>query len=61
MAQAVGKATAAVLALSVGNADEYESAAAYVKSYGLNLKERSSGRHKGRLKISKRGPGRSRR
>ena len=61
MAQAVGKATAAVLALSVGNADEYESAAAYVKGYGLNLKERSSGRHKGRLKITKRGPGRARR
>jgi transposase len=61
MARAVGKVTAAVLALSVGNADEYESAAAYVKSYGLNLKERSSGKHKGRLKITKRGPGRARR
>ena len=27
---------------------------------GLNLKERSSGQHKGRLKITKRGPGRAR-
>ena len=30
--------------------------AAYRKAMGLNLKERSSGKHQGRLKITKRGP-----
>jgi transposase len=61
MAAAVGKATAAVLVVSVGEPASYSSSGAYLKSYGLNLKERSSGKHKGQLKISKRGPGRARR
>ena len=33
----------------------YGSAAAYRKAMGLNLKERSSGKHKGKLSLSKRG------
>ncbi len=39
----------------------YDNAASYLKSLGLNLKERSSGKHKGQLKITKRGPGVARR
>ena len=53
----VGKTTAAVLTASVGTATKYETASAYEKSFGLNLKEKSSGRRKGALHITKRGPG----
>jgi transposase len=56
-AKVVGKATAAILYSTNGDPREYESAAAYLKSFGLNLKEKSSGTHKGELKITKRGPG----
>lgn len=57
MGKVVGKATAAVLVSAGGNPTDYSSAHAYVKSLGLNLKEHSSGKHKGQLKITKRGPG----
>jgi len=57
MAPVVGKTTAAVLTASVGEATKYKTAAAYEKSMGLNLKEKSSGKHKGALRITKRGPG----
>ena len=57
----VGKTTAAVLTASVGTATKYETASAYEKSFGLNLKEKSSGRRKGALHITKRGPGVARR
>ncbi|MBM4320871.1 MAG: IS110 family transposase [Deltaproteobacteria bacterium] len=55
-AMVVGKVTAATLVVGLGDAADYGSAAAYVKAAGLNLKERSSGKHKGQLKITKRGP-----
>ena len=61
MASAVGKTTAAVLLVSLGEPASYASAGAYVKACGLNLKERSSGKHKGQLGITKRGPGGARR
>jgi len=54
--QTIGKVTAAVLVSKVGDPQEYASASSLVKSLGLNLKERSSGKHKGQLKITKRGP-----
>jgi transposase len=54
-AQVVGMATASVLWAYLGDPRGYESAAAYRKAMGLNLKERSSGRYQGQLKISKRG------
>jgi transposase len=57
LADAVGAATAAVLTVHLGDARDYHCAAAYVKAMGLNLTERSSGIHKGKLKISKRGSG----
>jgi transposase len=57
MRAVVGKKTAAVLAASVGDPRNYSSAEAFVKSLGLNLKEKSSGKEKGGLHITKRGPG----
>jgi transposase len=57
----VGWATACVLWVYLGNPSKYHCAEAYRKAMGLNLKERSSGRHQGLLKITKRGPGAVRR
>lgn len=48
---------ACALVTMQGDPDDYGSAYQYEKGAGLNLKERSSGRHKGELKITKRGPG----
>lgn len=56
MAKVVGKVSAAVLLAAVGSPQDYRDAGSYIKAIGLNLKERSSGKHKGRLKITKRGP-----
>src|SRR5436305_1112318 len=52
---AVGLVTACVLWICLGDVRQYGSAAAYRKAMGLNLKERSSGQHKGKLSLSKRG------
>jgi transposase len=57
MAAVVGKTTSAVLVSAQGWPQDYPDAASYLKSLGLNLKERSSGKHQGQLKITKRGPG----
>jgi transposase len=58
MAPVVGRATAAVLVAAVGDPKQFESAKAYVKSFGLNLREKSSGKQKHRgLHITKRGSG----
>lgn len=54
-APAVGLITACVLWMCLGDPGNYPSAAAYRKAMGLNLKERSSGKHKGKLSLSKRG------
>jgi transposase len=56
MASVVGPAAAAALVVHAGLPQEYECARAYEKASGLNLKVRSSGKHAGRLKITKRGP-----
>jgi transposase len=61
MAHIVGSATACVLRASVGNPADFHCGEAYRKAMGLNLKERSSGKHKGKLKITKRGPSIARR
>ncbi len=55
MSDAVGLITSVVLVALAGVPSEYGCSGAYQKALGLNLKERSSGKHKGRLKISKRG------
>jgi transposase len=54
-APAVGLVTACVLWMCLGDPGNYASAAAYRKAMGLNLKERSSGTHQGKLSLSKRG------
>jgi len=61
LAPALGLATACVLHVEAGDASEYRCGQAYQKALGLNLKERSSGRYKGQLKITKRGSARARR
>jgi transposase len=55
-AKAIGAATACVLWVALGDPRDYPCAAAYRKAMGLNLKERSSGKYQGQLKITKRGP-----
>jgi transposase len=60
-AVAVGWVTACVLWVYLGDPARYHCAEAYRKAMGLNLKERSSGRYQGQLKLSKRGPGAVRR
>jgi transposase len=57
MRPVVGKKSAAVIVAVAGDPRNYASAAAFVKSLGLNLKEHSSGESKGGLHITKRGPG----
>ena len=52
---AAGLVTACVLWMCLGDVHNYSSAAAYRKAMGLNLKERSSGQYRGRLRLSKRG------
>jgi hypothetical protein len=52
---ALGLVTACVLWVCLGDVKNYASAGAYRKAMGLNLKEHSSGQHKGRLSLSKRG------
>ena len=61
LAAAVGHATASVLWVHLGSPQGYHCGEAYRKAMGLNLKERSSGKYKGQLRITKRGPGAVRR
>lgn len=61
MGAAVGACTACVLWVALGDPADYSCGAAYRKAAGLNLKERSSGKYRGQLKISKRGPSLARR
>jgi len=56
----VGETTSLVLATTQGTPLEYAKAHSYLKGLGLNLKERSSGKYVGQLKITKRGPGKAR-
>lgn len=60
MAATVGKSTAAVFVSEVGDPALFPSSSAYVKGFGLNLKEKSSGKEQGHLRITKRGSGRAR-
>lgn len=57
MSRAVGVVTCAVMLCKLGDPKQYDSAGAWLKAAGLNLKERSSGKYQGVLKITKRGPG----
>lgn len=53
---AVSAGTLSVILATVGDPRAYSSAGALLKACGLNLKEISSGKRKGELSISKRGP-----
>lgn len=57
----LGVVTMCVLWSAVGDPRDYDSAGAYLKALGLNLKERSSGKRVGQLAITKRGPSLARR
>lgn len=57
MAAVVGTGTAATIMALVGNPLDYDSASAFEKAIGLNLKVRSSGEKSGQLAITKRGSG----
>lgn len=56
LADVVGPACAASIASQVGTPLDFESASAFEKAMGLNLKEQSSGKKIGQLTITKRGP-----
>jgi transposase len=58
--EVVGPAATLALFALIGSPSSYGSAGALEKSCGLNLKERSSGKKRGRLSITKRGPARVR-
>jgi transposase len=60
LAAALGSTSAAAIVAHLGDPASYESPAAFVKAAGLNLRERSSGKHVGQLKLTKRGPARVR-
>jgi transposase len=60
VADLVGKVTAAVFIAQLGSIAGYDNAASVEKAFGLNLKVKSSGKFKGQLRITKRGPGLSR-
>lgn len=57
MASAIGKTSAAALYVALGDPRDYDHAGAYLKTAGLNLKQRQSGQYTGQLKLTKRGPG----
>ena len=60
LAPVVGSTTAAVIFTEVGDPKGFRSVAGFVKAMGLNLREKSSGKTKGQLKLTKRGPARVR-
>jgi len=52
-----GKTTAAVFYTLVGDPQKFDSTGALLKGFGLNVKIRCSGKKRGELHITKRGPG----
>jgi len=60
IAAIVGRVTAAVFQAQLGSIAGYDNASCVEKAFGLNLKIKSSGKCKGQLKITKRGPSLSR-
>jgi transposase len=52
----VGGVTLCTIWSTVGDPRKYSSSGAFLKALGLNLKELSSGKHQGQLRITKRGP-----
>jgi len=56
LVDSTGPVTLCAIWSTVGDPGGYDSAGAFIKAIGLNLKESSSGKHQGQLKITKRGP-----
>jgi len=52
----VGAVTLCTIWVTVGDPRKYSSSGAFLKALGLNLKEMSSGKYQGQLRITKRGP-----
>ena len=57
----IGASTLAAIWVHAGDPRDYSSGGALLKALGLNLKERSSGKRKGELAITKRGSSQARR
>lgn len=57
----VGAPTLSIIWATVGDPRDYASSGSFLKALGLNLKERSSGRRRGELAITKRGSALARR
>ena len=55
MGQLIGLVTTALLLSCHLDPRNYDCASSYLKAFGLNLKEKSSGKHIGQLKLTKRG------
>ena len=60
MPKLIGRVTTAILLSLHLDPRDYHCAQSYLKALGLNLKEKSSGRYVGQLKITKRGSGKAR-
>lgn len=60
LAALLGTMTALAVLGDAGDPQSYSSPASLQKALGLNLRERSSGEHKGKLRITKRGSARAR-
>lgn len=60
LGEVVGEPTAAVMWDELGDFRDYDAPKQLIKALGLNLKERSSGKHQGQLKITKRGSSKAR-
>ena len=60
VAAEVGRLTSAIFKVDLGSFEGYASTGSLLKASGLGLKEVSSGRRKGQLSITKRGPRRAR-
>ncbi|MCB1055713.1 MAG: transposase [Acidobacteria bacterium] len=56
LGEVVGSVTAVVMTVYGGRVTAYPNAGSWEKALGLNLKIRSSGLHRGQLRLSKRGP-----
>jgi transposase len=54
--KSIGAVTLCTIWATVGDPSKYTSSGAFLKALGLNLKELSSGKRKGELAITKRGP-----
>lgn len=60
MAKLIGRLTTAVLLSQHLDPRDYHCAQSFLKALGLNLKEKSSGRYVGQLKLTKRGSAKAR-